>query len=259
MITVTSKSFHDKIQVDNDEVILNGTPDHLTGQIMINNNQLEKLSIKELPVTHSTKSILSKGTVEEDALHLGIRLRPNERRNEIISHRLSSQTPPGIYESMLQVGGKTRKLKLVVQPCIKVNINPLNFTFQGTSPGIKHTTHITLSNVGNMPFQVPDVKHATMLDMDFLCKATALAIRSSNALESYNSMMDELTKQVSKTMTDWLVVDLAEKGQIIAPGSSMLVTLTIILPKNADPKRDYSGEIRLWDQVLSYSINTYNI
>lgn len=256
MLTVTSKSFHEKIQVENEEVILNGPPDLLSGQITINNLQEEKLSVKELPLQAVGRSI---GGNLAQSLQLGLRLKPNETRKENITHRIDPQTPPGVYESSISVGGATTKLKLIVQASIKIDVTPATFTFQGTAPGKAHTTFITLTNNGNMPFQIPDVKHVTMVDMDYLCRATAVAIRSEGASKSYEAMMDELTRNVFKNMTDWLSASIKEAGQVLEPGAKKLVELTLTLPENAHQDRDYSGEIRLWDQVISYTIKSHNL
>ena len=39
----------------------------------------------------------------------------------------------------------------------------------------------------------------------------------------------------------------------------ILITISLITgkKKNVDPKRDYSGTMRLWDQTLSYSIKSH--
>jgi len=253
MLTVTSKSFYEKIRVDNDEVILNGPPDFLCGQIKINNNQTEILSVRELPIQHNKKSALT----DMHQLNIGMRLKPNESREGKIVHQVNPQTPPGVYESFIEVGGEKRTLKLVVQPTIRVEIIPLSLTFQNTAPGNLHTANITISNNGNMPFQIPEVKHITMMDMDYLCRATAIAIRSKGASETYAGMMDELTRNVYKSMTDWLEVSVKEAGQILEPGYKILASISFTMPANADAKRDYSGEIRLWDQVITYHIKSH--
>lgn len=256
MLTVTSTSFYDKVQVENEEVILNGAPDLLCGQITISNEQSEKLSVRDLPIEYSAKGLLSNAAQQ---LRLGLRLKPNESRKETITHQVDPQTPPGVYESFILVGGTKRKLKLVVQPTVRIDLVPLDFTFQGTAPNTKHTTYLTISNNGNLPFQIPEVKHVAIMDMDYLCKATSLAIRSKGASESFAGMMDELTKNISKNMSDWLAVSIKEAGTVLAPGQKMLVELCLTLPKDADPNRDYSGEIRIWDQVVSYIIKAHNI
>lgn len=156
------------------------------------------------------------------------------------------------------VGGKKKKLKIVVQPSVRIEIYPMRFTFQGSAPGTRHQTYITIFNGGNQPFQIPEVRHVTMMDMDSLCSATSLAIRSNNATLGYNALMDELTKNVFKTMTDSVGISLEETGSIIEPGQKKLVGFSLTLPANADGKKDYSGDIRLWDQTINYSIKSYN-
>lgn len=255
MLTITSKEFHEKLQVDNEEIILNGPPSDMRGHIFFNNENEEQVKVKGLPIQHLTKNtFLNNG--DDANLKVSLRLNSKEKKIEEVWHKVNAQTPPGTYESLLMVGGKKRKLKMIVQPCIKIDLLPANLSFQGASPGTKHKATITLVNMGNLPFQIPEVKHITTLDMDFLCRATALAIRGKGA-EGYASMMDEITRNVHDNITDWISVNLKESGKVIAPGKSTLIELTFTLPKDIDPNRDYSGNLRIWDKEITYVIKSH--
>ncbi|MEP6595076.1 MAG: hypothetical protein ABJA71_03975, partial [Ginsengibacter sp.] len=51
MITVTANAFHEKLNIETDEIILNGPPGSLSGNIFISNNDNETLFIRELPLS----------------------------------------------------------------------------------------------------------------------------------------------------------------------------------------------------------------
>jgi hypothetical protein len=254
MITVTSKAYHEKLTVDNNEIILNGPPGELRGRISLRNNHQDTLRIKTLDLIPDTRA----GKFLQAALPLNIscRLAPGEERMEDILHEVNPQTPPGTYESTLNVGGQLRKVKMLVQPHIAIGIYPTNFTFQDTTPGKLHTAAFTLTNTGNMPFQVPDIKHIAAIDMDMLCKAFGIGFRDRTA-ETYNQVLDAITKNVRNNLTDWASVTIEEKGEIIDPGASRLIHLNITLPKNCDPTNDYDGSIRFWDQEITYLIKAH--
>ncbi|GAB3021907.1 hypothetical protein GCM10027051_28990 [Niabella terrae] len=258
MLTVTVTNFHDKLEVEDEEVVLNGPPGALKGQIVLSNPHTEALRIKALPLQHASRSTLLKSD-QQQALRLSVRLQPQEKKREQLVHEIDAKTPPGIYETSLLVGGKKRKLKMIVQPLVAVNIQPRHFSFQGTAPGTSHNAVITVTNTGNMPFQIPEIKHLSLLDMDYLCRATALAIRSKGAAQSHEAMMDELTRNVHQNMTDWITATVKQSGQIVEPGATLLIDLEIKLPGNTDALRDYSGDIRFWNRVLTYTIKAHHL
>ncbi|WP_346237020.1 hypothetical protein ABDK00_012725 [Niabella insulamsoli] len=256
MRTVTPTSHFDQLQVADEEVILNGPPSNLKGQIVLNNDTDERLRVKALPIQPPTKGLTSSAG-DQPFLNIPLRIGSKEKRATTVFHQVNPHTPPGIYESILHAGGKKRKLKLVVQPSVKIDIQPRQLTFQGTAPQTKHTALITLSNTGNMPFQVPEVKHVTTLDMDYLCRASSLAIKSKAATDGYAAFMDEVTRHVHSSLTEALKATIKESGMVLQPGEVKVIQLSLVLPKNTDGSRDYAGGIRIWNQVISYSIKSF--
>jgi hypothetical protein len=255
MLKVTADAFHEKLDAGEDEIILNGPPADLRGHIFLSNTNEDLLSVKTLMLVHDAKqkNILGDGS----SLRISARLRPGEQKLEAIGHELPPQTAPGIYESKLIVGGKERKVKMIVQPNVQVNIHPSSFTFQETDPGKMHTAVFTLNNAGNLPFQVPDVKHVAALDMDLLCRAFGFGFRSK-AAEGYMPVLDEIVKNINSNIADWASARVEEYGAIVLPGASILVHLHITLPKNADARKDYAGSVRFWDKEIVYVVKSHN-
>ncbi len=254
MITVTAKAFHEKLDVGEEEIILNGPPSSLTGNIFLSNKDTETLFIRELPLSQSkdgnnlpqmpasfkfTKSLLA-----------------GEEKMHRISYKLPRNTPPGTYESIIHVGGKEKKLKIVIQPNIEIDVYPLTIHFTGVIPGESYYAQLSFTNSGNLPFKVPDVKHVNTFDEDYLCRAMSLAMREKGG-EGFMATMDELTRNIHKDMAGWAIVKLEESGRTLEPGESIQLHLTLTLPKNVDPGKDYFGTVRLWNKVLSYNIKSH--
>lgn len=255
MLKVTAEAFHEKVNTDSEEVILNGPPSALRGHIFIRNSSEDTLSVKTLSLKHDT----SKGNFlgNSSTLRIGSRLRAGEQKLETIFHELPAQTPPGTYESMLVIGGTERKVKMIVQPHMEINIYPLNFSFIGTEPRKRHTAEITITNVGNLPFQVPDVKHVAALDMDLICRAFGFALRSKGT-EGYAPTMDEIARNVNRFLPDWAGANIEECGQTLQPGSTIIVHLNITMPDNTDAGKDYEGNMRFWNKEITYEIKSQN-
>lgn len=256
MLKVTTNAFHEKINTSDEEVILNGPPAALKGHISLRNSSEDMLSVKTLSLKHDT----SKGNFfgEQSSLRIGTRLQPGEQKLETITHALPPQTPPGTYESMLLLGGSERKVKMIVQPHMQVTIYPLNLSFVGAEPQKKHTAEITLTNLGNLPFQVPDVRHVAALDMDLICRATGFALRSKGA-EGYVPTMDEIARNVNRFLPDWAGASIEECGQTLQPGATMTIHLHITMPGNTDAARDYEGNMRFWNNEITYQVKSQNV
>jgi hypothetical protein len=255
MLTVTSEAFHEKLNVGDEEIILNGPPANLRGHIFLSNNNDDPLRVRTLSLVHDTaKGMQVQGGSQ---LRLSCKLKPGEKIMKSLSHSISPQTAPGVYESLLMVGGQQRKVKMIVQSNIEIDIYPESFTFQDTSPGKVHTAIFTLTNLGNVSFEVPDIKHVAALDMDMLCRAFGFAFRSKGA-EGFTPVMDEITKNIQGTLPDWAAATVEEIGTVLAPGQRLIIHLNISMPRNADPKKDYSGEVRFWDKDISFVIKSHS-
>ncbi len=253
MITVTANSFHDKLQVQGDEIVLNGPPSFLSGSIFISNKDADTLFIRDLPIGQADKS---EGLqMAQQTFKLLTSLKGGEEKMHRVSHSLSPSTPPGIYESTVQVGGEEKKLKMIVQSNIEIDMYPLAFHFDGVAPGKSFDTQITFTNSGNIPFKIPDPKHVNAFDEDFLCRATSLAIREKGG-DGYIATMDQLTKNVHKEMAGWAIVSLEESGRTVQPGETIQLHFKLTLPDNVDPGKDYFGSVRVWNKTLNYNIKS---
>jgi hypothetical protein len=255
MITVTATAFHEKLHIEEEEITLNGPPEFLAGNIFISNKNEETVFIRELPLVQASKN--KNWPNMPASFKLITSLRPGEEKTQRITLRAPRHTAPGIYECTMNVGGKQKKIKIVVQPTIEIDIHPLDIHFQGVVPGKTYSTQVSFTNSGNLPFQIPTtIKHTNMLDEDYLCRATSMAIRQKGG-DGFTAMMDELTKNIHSQMADWAIIKLEESGMIVQPGEAIQLHFSLELPKNADPTRDYFGNTRLWNKLLSYHINAY--
>jgi uncharacterized membrane protein len=256
MVRISSGAFHEKLTAGKEDIILNGPPADLRGHIFISNKNTDTLKVKSLPIMHGKNFIGNMDT--DNVLRLSCRLNPGEEKLVEIWHQLHPLTAPGTYESILLVGGEKRKVKMVVQQQIEIDIQPASFTFLGTEPGKTHTVECTLTNLGNIPFQIPDVKHVAAVDMDMLCRAFGVAMRNNGA-EGYEQMLNEVSKNMQSNLPDWAKANVKESGVILQPGEKILLHIDITLPKNCDAQKDYSGDIRIWDKDISYTIKSHVI
>ena len=256
MITIASDTNQEKIKIMAKEIVLNGPPSNLQGNIQFVNRENDPLRVKTLALVDNNKNKKQVVLGNKDFLNFSFRLRPGEQKMERVIHRLPSATPPGTYESHIMLGNEMHKVKMIVQPTIAIGVFPNTFTFQDTTPGKTHIAVITLSNNGNMPFQVPELKHAAVLDMDLLCRAFGKGFREKGK-DDLMSTLNEVTRNLKNNLTDWVSISVDEHGQIVQPGESLLLHVNFTLPKNADSRRDYDGNFRFWDKEISVVIKSH--
>ncbi|MDB5206476.1 MAG: hypothetical protein JWR72_1551 [Flavisolibacter sp.] len=255
MIKITATDFQESLHIEEEEIILNGPPGFLTGTIFLKNKEADTIFIRDIAFTPEDQSLSA--TQLPQSFKLLTSLRAGEERVQQVTVQLPQHTPPGNYEKKLQIGGKEKTVRLIVQPSVEIDINPARIHFQGTAAGKTYRAELTLTNSGNLSFKVPaNIKHTTMLDEDYFCRALSLAIREKGG-EGFNPTMDELTRNIHKEMTDWVDVRIEESGKVIEPGKSTQLHLSLVLPRNVDSSRDYTGNIRLWNKNISYHINAY--
>ncbi len=253
MLSKVEDNLTDKITLLEEEVILNGPPERLSGTLKLRNSHHSALRVKSLPLKAvGKKSALS---LKPD-LRVNTRLAAGEQRLEEVTISLARDTPPGTYDQYMSIGGEKRKVILIVQPTIEIGIHPASFTFQDTSPGTVHQAIFTLSNMGNLPFQIPEIKHIAALDMDFLCRAFGTAFREEDG-NGLVETLDRVTKKLRDGLPNWAASRIAEAGKILQPGGNTLVHLNITLPEDTDPGNDYAGTVRFWDKDISFVVKSH--
>lgn len=230
-------------------VVLMGPPDALTGEVVLHNRTDDPVAIREVAVKTGKKSAGLLG----DRLRMRSRFEPGGQRTVPVSVALPADVAPGEYEERIRIGGKEVPVRLVVQPLRRVDVNPRRLHFVGIGPGLEHRAELTISNRGNVPVQVPNMRHATALDVDTLCKSMVLAIREHGD-EGSTATLDAFVRGIRKDMAGWFELTLEEAGEVVEPGTSLEIHLTMKLPDDVETNRTYDGTFRLLGRTVSYVV-----
>jgi len=253
MITVTSGDYNDMVAHKEEEIVLHGRPSSLTGKVTLLNKADDAMFVKEVPLKDNARIASLMPSFLANNLPINATLQPREERTHVIKLRVHALTPPGVYESKVVIGGVSKKLKLVVHENIAMKIQPRLLYFSGTEPGKTYSRELLLTNNSNIAITVPENKHNTALDFDYICKNLSLAIREKGA-EGFQATMDAFTKNIHDDMIDWVNVNIDEAGATVEPGASMTLHLSLTFPQNTNINKDYFGNIRLWNKTITYKI-----
>ena len=243
MIKVTKTERHEHIGLGENEIILSGPPSSLRGPVILQNSTDEHVFVRELPL----KNAQNANTV----LPLHTTLKPRETKSQNVYYSMDPNTPPGTYELNLLIGNESKKVTLIVHENLDVQLSPQDIVLEGIEPGLQHTKEILFSNKGNIALTVPAIKHNTLTDMDLICRNLSLAVRT-NGDEGIEKTLDAFTKGLKKDITDWVDISIKEAGQVVEPGQTILLHLSITLPGDINKNYHYTGEIRMFDQLIRY-------
>jgi len=244
MIRVTKTEYHEHIGFGENEIILSGPPSSLRGFVTLHNSSDQNLFVRELPMKNSQNA--------DAVFPVHTTLKAGEIKSKNIYYSIDPHTSPGTYQMNLQIGNDNKKVTLIVHENLDVQLSPDNIVLEGIEPGLRHTREILFANRGNIAVTIPVIKHNTLTDMDLICRNLSLAVRT-NGDEGIEKTLDAFTKGLKKDITDWVDISIKEAGQAVQPGQTILLHLNITLPPDVNKNYHYTGDIRMFDQVISYT------
>lgn len=239
-----------KISVGQDSLVLIGPPESLSGDVTLRNDSSEHLLIRDFAIKSDRKSSGLLGS----RLAVRSRLDPGTERSASVSASLPSTIAPGEYAEKITIGGKDVPVRIVVQPMMKVDISPHRLHFVGIRPGLEHHAELLIVNRGNVPVQIPNLRHSTALDVDTICRNLSLAVRDKGH-EGSTATLDAFVQGLRRDMAGWLELTVEEAWEIVEPGKIISIHVTLKLPDDVDANRAYRGEFRLLGRLVSYSIS----
>jgi hypothetical protein len=237
-----------------EELVLVGPPSQLVGMLHLENKSDEPVVIDQTPLKRGLLNVVTKKRLDKiGKLRFAGHLSAGESKNQRVHFAMDPHTAPGTYESEVVIGEKTRKATLIVQNDLSIILNPNSILLVGIEPGKKHIVAVQLANNGNIPIEVPNLRHSTTLDMDLFCRNLAIAVRESGD-QGGVALLDTFAKGLKKDMAGWIDWNVTEAGQRIEPGQMKLLHISLTLPQDIHLEREYEGNIRIYDKLLSYTI-----
>jgi hypothetical protein len=256
-VTVAKRSFRlvggpeetNRIAVRGEPILLVGPPDELAGRLPLRNDSEEPVLVRGLEVVTPEKTALR----SVGPLAVRARLLPGEEATADVSLSIAANTPPGSYQAKVRIGSAERDLKLLVQARIAVRLSPSSLHFVGLEPGRRHEGEVLLVNEGNVPVQIPPVLYSTALDADTICRNLTLAVREKGE-QGVEPTLDAFFQGLRRDLADWVEIRVAEGDAVVAGGDSLMLHLTLRVPKDVKEGYHYRGSVRLFGQQLFYAV-----
>jgi hypothetical protein len=236
------------VSVCQESIVLNGPPGSLSGRVRLRNDSAEHLILRNLAV-RTDKGAGLLGPEVSFRANLG----PQSDVAESFSVSLSPTVPPGEYVEYLRIGAAEVPVRLVVQANVDVEVVPDDLYFLGIGPGVQHRAELLVINRGNVPVQVPNLRHSTVLDVDSICSNLSLAVREHGD-EGSTATLDAFVRGIKRDMAGWVEIVVEEAYAIVDAGGTLPIHVTFTLPDDVDDKAEYDGAVRVFEELVTYRI-----
>ncbi|HEX8280220.1 MAG TPA: hypothetical protein VF551_02490 [Chthoniobacterales bacterium] len=234
---------------ETETLVLAGPPQMLRGELRLRNESDAKAKIRSLAVRGRGES----GSAFAAAnVQLAARLYPGEQANVPMQLALNSETPPGVYEMEMDVGGRTVPIRAHVTEHVDLRIEPAEVTLlAGGNRPLERTFVVT--NSGNVPLPLGERCEAPMFDSVDFISALREALRKTVGKElkpRLESMMDEM----GHMQVGALIVH--RDKTTVRPGERLSMTARFELPEDTKPSRHYRAALQLYNATLAIDIYT---
>lgn len=215
-------------------IVLIGTPSQLQGMVRLSNPGAEKLKIKTAPLR------LKGGAAEGVLLSLGARLAAGTTAHTQATLQLDPRTPPGELHGQAMLGDEARDVVIKVLEHREVALTPDRFVLHG-APGASVTMPLLVTNVGNVPFQLPRVALVALGQVQAFEQLFHVAVARAGAT-GHQAALDAFAKLLHGSEVDApKVLFGAGAGKPLAPGEALETELRFELPANLARHRLYVG------------------
>ena len=206
------------------EVLLLGPPRSLSGQVALS---VTKSQVVPVSITVDDASTVYRATLRAAASGAGeLRL------------RLPVDTPPGTYNGEATLDGKPQRVRLQVEPLLRLTLVPPNTRLEAVA-GRPVEFSFFVINDGNVPFEIP--KSDTFDLDDGVAQERALGRTLRAKLSEGEHPMDHLFDELRDAHGGEASVAVRVGAGTLAPGESRQLTCALTVPSAAKPGRTYEG------------------
>ncbi len=211
-----------------DEVLLLGPPRNLSGRVAY-------------PVAKSQVAPVSISVGDATTVYRAT-LRPAGPGTSELRLRLPGDTAPGTYTGEATLGGKPRRVRVQVEPLMRLTIEPRQ-TIISVSAGRPAEFSLFVTNDGNVPFEIP--KGDTFDLDDGVAQERALGRTLRAKLSEGEHPIDRLFDELREAHGGEGAVSVRDGAGVIDPGESRQLACVLTVPESATPGRLYEGTWQL--------------
>ena len=145
---------------------------------------------------------------------------------------LPRTTPPGTYRVVVPVCGRDRSAILDVQPSCESKVFPTGVYIRTHVAG-RETLELTVSNIGNHPFEISKIATFVLARPDALCRAIVATVATEE--RDGHAIIDRMAQELKAQLGGVAVMRIKTQQRIFEPGETRHIEATLRMPEDIRP------------------------
>jgi len=192
---------------------------------------------------------------ELQPLHVRVfgRLEPYHQTDVRAQLTVDRFTPPGEYEAQVRLGDEEAQALIFVLENHKLRLTP-NQLVATAAAGQTITQTVYITNEGNVPFNTRKAVFAPLQALNMVHQSLAIAL-DEEGHSGHQKFLDRFVSELADNEVQPAKVKLEVQDEIIAPGETKRVEITIRLPAGLKKKKTYKSKITFRNATLGVELD----
>jgi hypothetical protein len=241
--------------------LFSGKPPFITGTVSLVNSSGEKVKVRSLLLDgpglkfQRTRRVAPGKIAEPGPAPVRVfkRLDPLDETNARAQVIIDRYTPPGEYEAQVRFGEERATARIFVLENHQLRLTPNRLTITA-APGERVTKTVYVTNEGNVPFNTRKAAFAPLQALDMVHQSLAIALNEAGD-KGHEKFLDRFFSELADREVAPAKLKLTVQDEVIGPGETKRVEITIQLPADMKNKRTYRSRIAFRDTKLAMEVD----
>lgn len=245
------------IRLGDGPLVFSGRPPLITGELELRNPSDERVKVRALAMAGAagTKAGPAKGAGPAfGPLKLAARLDPGSSSRVRAHLRVDRFTPPGRYDTRVEVGGQALDAVVHVFERDSVRAQPRPVRLRGLA-GETVSQPMVVTNQGNVSHALPDAGQVFVGEKDWFGRSLVYALREVSEEDGHEQYLDRLLQEFRATLPAPARLKVEADVTELAPGATAEVRLEVVLPEGLVKGRSYVGRSRFMGAGIGFEID----
>ena len=232
-------------------VLFAGTPPLVTGQLELHNESDERVKVRALA---TAAAAVERGAAPSfGPVRMAARLEPGASSRVAGHLQIDPFTPPGRYETRVEVGGRAVDAVVHVFENDAVRVEPSPVRLRGVA-GETVSQTLVVANTGNVGHALPEAFQVFVGEQDWFGRSLVYALRDVAEEDGHERYLDRLVQEFRATLPAPARLKVSSDVAQLAPGAMAEVRLDVVLPEGLVKGRTYVGRTRFLGAAIGLEI-----
>lgn len=187
-------------------------------------------------------------------IDISARIAPQSESSVFGAIRIPPDTEPGQYSANVICGSQKIPIEINVLEYRETNIEPSHIRLK-VFCGEKISYPISITNLGNLPFELGDVGVVWLRETDWIGRTLVYALRETVEEDTYQDFGNRLLQNFREEIIPPIRINFEPTGiKFVSAGDSVIRNMSLIMPQALRKGRRYLGfikinENRIWLEI----------